>query len=583
MQKPDLHAKRGRTLEPTSTRARTSVYALRCMCRFKRTVLVAALLAAGCAGQQASAPTSEPDLPAIPNFDKLNVVDCLLPGMIIQQGQYHTWMTPRQPMRTTAQICEIRGGEYVALDRANFATALRVWSDAANSGDPAAQTHVGEIYEKGLGIPPDYAKAAIWYRKAADQGYAQALTSLGFLYEKGLGVPRDPAQALLLYRRAVGLDKPIAEGAARDNSGLQKEVEGLRRQLAASQKETEKLRDAAALEQQRADRLQKQVDVQRRQQGQDQTTLQQLENDLRRSREETDHLKRDAQQRQEDSARLQVKIAKASQVDVASINLGTYHALVIGNEIYANHRHLRTAGKDADSVAELLRKKYGFQVKLKRDAKHDEILDELWKFVRELKPDDNLLVYYAGHGQLQSENALGYWLPIDATSSVDKSWISTTQLSEILGLIKARHVLVIADACYAGTLTRAVETVVEPGKSDAERLAWLRAMSQAKSRNAFASGGIEEVLDVGGGNHSIFAGALLDVLTQNNQIVSGHWVYEQVAPKVTSAAQKYRRKQEPEYAAMREAGHESGEFFFSPVTKSTAALARTPSVASTAP
>ncbi len=552
------------------------------MFRLER-VAVVALLAAGCAGQQASAPPAAPELPAIPNFDKLNVVDCLLPGMVIQQGQYHTWMTPRQPVRTTAQICEIRGGEYVALDRANFATALRVWAYGANAGDPAAQTHVGEIYEKGLGIPPDYAKAAIWCRKAAEQGYAQALTSLGFLYEKGLGVPRDPAQALALYRRSVGLDKPIAEGAAADNKGLQKEVEGLRRQLADSQKETEKLRDAAALEQQRAERLQKQLDEQRRQQGQDQTILQRLENDLRRSREEADNLRRDAQLRQEQSARLQATLDKASNVDVALINLGNYHALVIGNEAYANHRRLKTARKDAESVAELLRKKYGFQVQLNRDAKHNGILEELWKFVRNLKPDDNLLVYYAGHGQLQSENAMGYWLPVDATSSVDRSWISTAQLSEILGLIKARHVLVIADSCYAGTLTRAVETVVQPGKTDAERLAWLRSMSQAKSRNAFASGGIEEVLDVGGGNHSIFAEALLDVLTQNNQIVSGHWVYEQVAPKVTSAAQKYRRKQDPEYAAMREAGHEAGEFFFAPVTKAAAALARTPSVASTTP
>ncbi len=105
------------------------------------------------------------------NADRLLIVDCLLPGQVRQLGTGVTYMAPRRAIKTTGSDCAIRGGEYTANDRANYATALKVWLPPAQSGDKVAQTYVGEIYEKGLGIAPDYAGAASWYQKAADQGY----------------------------------------------------------------------------------------------------------------------------------------------------------------------------------------------------------------------------------------------------------------------------------------------------------------------------------------------------------------------------------------------------------------------------
>ena len=119
----------------------------------------------------------------------------------------HVYLAPRQGVKTSARDCEIRGGEYVAYDRANYATALKVWLPLAEQGDAAAQTYVGEIFEKGLGVPPDYDAAATWYRRAAESGYSRAAINLGNLYEQGLGVPKDPTQALNWYRRAAGLSE----------------------------------------------------------------------------------------------------------------------------------------------------------------------------------------------------------------------------------------------------------------------------------------------------------------------------------------------------------------------------------------
>lgn len=118
-------------------------------------------------------PTSASPAPAPSRAEDLLVVDCLLPGQIRKLGRM-TYQTPRRPIKTSAQDCAIRGGEYVSYDRADYRTALNVWLPQAQAGDKEAQTYVGEIYEKGLGLPPDYAVALAWYRKAAEQGHTRA-------------------------------------------------------------------------------------------------------------------------------------------------------------------------------------------------------------------------------------------------------------------------------------------------------------------------------------------------------------------------------------------------------------------------
>src|SRR5476649_1263118 len=94
------------------------------------------------------------------NANRFVVVDCLLPGQVRKLGGQMTYLSPRTPTKSTASECEIRGGEYVAYDRANFATSLQVWLPKAKEGDPQAETYVGEIFEKGMGQPSDPAKAA---------------------------------------------------------------------------------------------------------------------------------------------------------------------------------------------------------------------------------------------------------------------------------------------------------------------------------------------------------------------------------------------------------------------------------------
>src|SRR5262245_2329114 len=93
---------------------------------FWATALVALLLAGPGPGHRAD-PASAQVAPPAAKADELLVVDCLLPGQVRRLGSKLTMLTARRAMKTSQRDCEIRGGEYVSYDRANYATALKVW------------------------------------------------------------------------------------------------------------------------------------------------------------------------------------------------------------------------------------------------------------------------------------------------------------------------------------------------------------------------------------------------------------------------------------------------------------------------
>src|SRR6185436_10901582 len=99
------------------------------------------------------------------SVDDLTLVDCRLPPKMKRVGG-RTYPMAQPPRRTTAVDCRIRGGEYTVYDRGNYATSLKIWLAEAEKGNLDAQYYVGKIYEGGLGTPPDYTSAALWYGKA---------------------------------------------------------------------------------------------------------------------------------------------------------------------------------------------------------------------------------------------------------------------------------------------------------------------------------------------------------------------------------------------------------------------------------
>ncbi len=230
--------------------------------------------------------------------------------------------------------------------------------------------------------------------------------------------------------------------------------------------------------------------------------------------------------------------------------LGRYHALVIGINAYQHLPRLETAINDARVIGEVLTKDYGYKVNLLLDATRADIIRALDDYRKSLTDKDNLLIYYAGHGYLDTESDRGFWLPVDASGESQVSWLSNVTITDSLKAIEARHAMLIVDSCYSGTLTRGLKVTLRGPEAEQK-------LAQKRVRVVLTSGGLEPVVDGGGGNHSVFAKAVLEALRANKGQMKGTELALQVRRPVMLAA-----NQTPDYADLRFAGHEGGDFVF---------------------
>ncbi|HUR82879.1 MAG TPA: caspase family protein, partial [Thermoanaerobaculia bacterium] len=159
---------------------------------------------------------------------------------------------------------------------------------------------------------------------------------------------------------------------------------------------------------------------------------------------------------------------------------------------------------------------------------------------------DNLLVYYAGHGELRNDK--GYWLPVDADFEMT-NWISPALIKDTLLDHPARRTLIIADSCYSGALARGVITPTE-GRKD------------KKSRLVISSGGTAPVSDSADGQHSIFTRALLTTLADSSSIEDVQTLFASIRERVNDTARRAGREQNPELAVLAEVGDEGGTYYF---------------------
>ena len=882
------------------------------------------------------------------DVDKLMIVDCMLPGKIMRLGGGVRYMSARRPTKTTGADCEIRGGEYVAYDRASYASSLKVWLPEAKAGDPKAQTYVGEMFEQGLGTTPDFAMAVSWYRKAAEQGYDRAQMNLGSMYERGLGVEKDELEALNWFRKATGMaeDELVLSSAV---EALEAEAEGLRVALAVSEAEVAKLReslttsrrqmnnsqarlnstrleleemrfraaqvqtldiqgtDVAALnekirqkeaqltanrdelmnlriafdrqqlefstrlnagesgqesyqalldlEREKISSLESQVqqltsgldlrkselnnrnaqlaalrnqleaqatndqtaadasiaelsaiiatqqveledksqdisvlrdnfDKQHRYLASEQASFKERETDLQQSAESSsveqlaamaqdanriqglqDQLSRltseldlkqtsvnqsnsrlailnrqlniansdqarsegslaelsaiiasqqadleqkslsfsyleqelsnqkqqlsaergafaqqeqrlrenvnlmvveqqslqarmvgtetqlaaykqqliesdrriqqqetDIQSRQNEIAGLQedqqkresaqtmaleaqlgdyrielvstqgrnaaldaqvnamqielerlrnqlslvdastaiamrgtnpVPPRRSPRADIPDVDFGNYYALIIGNNNYPQLANLETPVNDARAVAKLLEDKYRFKTQVLINADRYTILQTLNSFRERLTHEDNFLLYYAGHGTLDEKNDRGHWLPVDASPTSQANWISNVTITDYINTMSAKHIMVIADSCYSGTLTREIRTNLAGGKSKKMAIKFYKRLAKIASRTALTSGAMQPVMDGGGGDHSIFANSLLQALEINTGILQGPDLFLEVHKRVLSSVNN-EIGQVPAFDVIQNTGDLGAPFFFVP-------------------
>ncbi len=245
------------------------------------------------------------------------------------------------------------------------------------------------------------------------------------------------------------------------------------------------------------------------------------------------------------------------------LGTGTYRALIIGNSEYRDPqrrwRSLATPLADARAVRDLLRERYGFSdVQLVENATRREILLAMSDLARRVLPDDNVLIYYAGHGFLDPETGTGYWVPVDAQGADHTTFLRNSTIRDELSIVagRARHTLLISDSCFSGSLLRSGTRNIAP-EQRTER--YYAEVASKKSVQIISAGGLEFVDDnYGASGHSPFTYFLLNSLQHNRQTMLAA---SELATEVTRAVAN-NVEQVPESGVLHGVGDELGEFIF---------------------
>ncbi|MQA42813.1 polysaccharide deacetylase family protein [Rugamonas aquatica] len=260
------------------------------------------------------------------------------------------------------------------------------------------------------------------------------------------------------------------------------------------------------------------------------------------------------------------KVARGGRPEPEKIAVSTgyanSYAVVIGINDYQKWPKLQYAVQDAKAIRDTLVNRFGFageRVFTLSNGEatrnnilalfHDKLADA------QLKKDDRIFVFFAGHGatrQLSSGRNLGYIIPVDSDpQQVSFDAIPMTDLQNIAESLNAKHVLFVMDACYSGLgLTRG------GGNS-----AFLRDNARRLGRQMLTAGGADQMVADGGPNgHSVFTWTLLQALNgkadlNGDGLITATELAAYVAPAVASVSQ-----QTPAFGSL--PGSEGGEFVF---------------------
>ena len=136
------------------------------------------------------------------------------------------------------------------------------------------------------------------------------------------------------------------------------------------------------------------------------------------------------------------------------IPVGNYRALIIANEDYDYWQNLSTPIQDQARIGTILEQKFRMMVEEHNDLNRDEFLSEIYDFFQNAGPSDNLVVYYAGHGEELDET--GFWIPVDAEKNKDFDWIDINHIKRYAKASKAKSILFLVDSCFSGTISRGI-------------------------------------------------------------------------------------------------------------------------------
>ena len=192
---------------------------------------------------------------------------------------------------------------------------------------------------------------------------------------------------------------------------------------------------------------------------------------------------------------------------------GKNYALLFAVDTYAYWPNLRYPLFDAVKIRRDLEDIYNFQVELVQNPTKMDIYRILREYAqKEYAPEDQLLIFFAGHGDFDQVTNMGYLVCQDTKKPDDDSfrisYFSHSDFRDIIDRMSCEHILLVLDTCYSGTFDERLAM-----RGEGENM--LSFLSQADikrkltytTRWYFTSGAKEQVPD-----YSLFVRAFLDAL-----------------------------------------------------------------------
>jgi hypothetical protein len=275
-----------------------------------------------------------------------------------------------------------------------------------------------------------------------------------------------------------------------------------------------------------------------------------------------------------DSANMKVFIWKDEIQKLAGITpFGTNYAVVMAVSEYDSNKgfaRLPSAVTQAKELANVLSRQ-GFVIKplYDSDATKDKLEHYLYSELNpKLRENDRVLIYFGGHGFSKLDavgQKVGFLVPWDAEKSKieEKGILMAKVEDEYATQVRAKHIMFVLDACFAGLATRTDNSPTLTDLARFQTLLEIEDLTEAPSRAIIAAGGADDsAIDVNGG---IFTRAFMEGIkgaadADHNGVINQLELVTYIKKVVRTEARKHYYHQEPQYVAPPLLG--SGEFIF---------------------
>ncbi len=231
---------------------------------------------------------------------------------------------------------------------------------------------------------------------------------------------------------------------------------------------------------------------------------------------------------------------------------GKYYALLIGISEYDDEKlYLNRPVQDVSILRKTLYQHYTFDfenILVLENPTRQAIIKEFYDLRNKITPDDNLLIFYAGHGYWDNNINQGYWWPKNAVSNNPSEWLSNSDIREQIKGINSAHTLLISDACFSGGIfrNRGADSIKNANLE-------IQLLYKTPSRRAITSGSLSTVPD-----ESVFFDYLIKKLeTNDDDFLPAQNLFHSLKSAVMNNSLNI-----PQEGVILNTGDEGGDFIF---------------------